>query len=149
MREPAPMSTIPRAEAETQSAAAPLAGAWPEQPLLHLAALWIQVAGTLCNLEGAHCFVYSGPGVYRHALLRRAELARPRLRVLPLFRPGREAQRHGAYAAAERLAGLNGVFDPSRLQCGSCRAVTSRGVFVCPLRVDEPSARMGGRLDQA
>jgi len=282
------MSTIPRAESEVRTRGAPVAngpgGPWPEQPLLHLDTLWIQVAGTLCNLECVHCFVPSGPGIDRHALMPREEvgrrvaeglalgvkeiyftggepfihpeilailgdtlelapttvltngtlftaravtvlrelamrapyaleirvsldgasaeahdrvrgagsfaramdglsrlaaagllpivtvtdpgddpalrerylallrgagLARPRLKMLPLFRLGREAERHGAYAAAETLAGLNGDFDPTRLQCGSCRAVTSRGVFVCPLLVDEPAARMGNRLEQA
>jgi uncharacterized Fe-S cluster-containing radical SAM superfamily protein len=286
MREPAVMSTIPRSEPEARDApAAPLGGPWPVQPLLHLDTLWIQVAGTLCNLECVHCFVPSGPGIDRHALMPRPEvrrllneglalgvreiyftggepfihpeilailgdtldlapttvltngtlfttrtvtmlrelndharyaleirvsldgataeahdrvrgagsfaramdglsrlaaagllpivtvtdpgddsdalrerylallrgagLARPRLKVLPLFRLGREAERHGGYHAAETLAGIGDAFDPTRLQCGSCRAVTSRGVFVCPLLVDEPAARMGDRLEQA
>ena len=43
----------------------------PHQPLHHLDALWIQVAGTLCNLECTHCFVSSGPGNHRHALMSR------------------------------------------------------------------------------
>ena len=260
---------------------------YPEQPLLHLDTLWIQVAGTVCNLQCTHCFVSCGPGDERHALmprdevrarvaealplgvkefyftggepfvhpgmigilgdtldhgpctvltngtlfsprtvdalarlsrearytleirvsldgatgdahdafrgagsfaramagilalagrgmlpivtvthhtdedeqafrerylgmLRDAGLARPRLKVLPLFRIGREAARTRGYQPIESLADLPpAAFDPSRLQCGSCRAVTSRGVFVCPLLVDEPGGRMGGRLDQA
>jgi uncharacterized Fe-S cluster-containing radical SAM superfamily protein len=259
----------------------------PEQPLLHLDALWIQVAGTLCNLRCSHCFVSSGPGEDRHAFLSRAQvaervaealplgvrefyftggepflhpalyeiladtvvhgpctvltngtlcttrvsdalaglsrqsryalevrvsldgatpeahdrfrgagslaramaglralsdagllpivtvtqvadgddaafrerylamlraagIARPRLKVLPMFRLGREVERSGGYAAGESLAGLPlSAFDAGRLQCGSCRAVTSRGVFVCPLLVDEPGGRMGSRLEEA
>ncbi len=265
-------------------AAAP---AFPRQPLLHLDALWLQVAGTLCNLACTHCFVSCGPGEARHALMSREEvrarvaealplgvrefyltggepflhpdlegiledtlahgpctvltngtlftaprlaalsrlaggaryaleirvsldgssaaehdairgpgsfaraaegmrrleahgllpiatftrttdedplafrercaallgaagLARPRIKLLPLFRLGREAARSRGYAEAESLAGLPpGDFDPTRLQCGTCRAVTSRGVHVCPLLVDEPGARLGERLDRA
>lgn len=261
--------------------------AFPIQPLLHLDALWIQVAGTVCNLSCTHCFDSSGPGVVRHeflsrarvaervaeglalgvrefyftggepflhpdlleilddtlahgpctvltngtlftprrvaalaaltdrapmafeirvslegataaehdrlrgagsfartldgiralatagllpivtvtrrtaeddatlrerclAMLRAAGLARPRLKTIPMFRLGREAERDRGYAADETLAGLAPeAFDPGRLQCGACRAVTSRGVFVCPLLVDEPGGRLGDRLEEA
>ncbi|NOT34150.1 MAG: radical SAM protein [Candidatus Eisenbacteria bacterium] len=260
---------------------------FPLQPLRHLDALWIQVAGTECNLSCAHCFVPSGPGIDRHALMSRAQvrervsealafgvrelyltggepfvnpelfeilgdslahlpctvltngtlftsarlaalrhlsdesryalelrmsldgasadahdrvrgagtfertisglirceahdlcpivtvtqwdeseplefrdqwvsmlrargLRRPRLKVLPLFRLGRESERSGGYAREESLAGLtDDAFDPERLQCGSSRAITSQGVFVCPLLVDEPRARLGATLAEA
>lgn len=260
---------------------------YPEQPLHHLDTLWIQVAGTLCNLRCTHCFVRSGPGEARHAflsreevrarvaealplgvrefyftggepfthpdlisiladtlahgpstvltngtlfterllralsqlaaeaapyslevrvsldgyrardhdvfrgegsfaralagiralsehgllpivtvtqntaedprsfrrhytdMLREAGVARPRLKILPMFRLGREAERTRGYLEVETLAGLPAAsFDPMRLQCSSCRAVTSQGVFVCPLLVDEPGGRMGDRLDE-
>src|SRR5437867_8518456 len=262
-------------------------GRFPLQPLAHLDALWIQVAGALCNLRCTHCFVSCGPGEERHALMSRAEvgarvaegvslgvkefyftggepfvhpemieiledtlasgpctvltngtlftrerleglrrlsdtarygleirvsldgwraedhdrfrgagsfaraltglarlaeyellpivtatqntddeadalrerylavlraagLPRPRLKLLPMFRLGREVERTGGYSPADSLADLPpGAFDPTRLQCHSCRAVTSRGVFVCPLLVDEEGARMGERIDQA
>ena len=260
---------------------------FPEQPLLHLDALWIQVAGTLCNLSCTHCFVSCGPGDDRHAMMSRADvrarvaeamplgvrefyftggepflhpelfeiladtlvhgpctvltngtvmgerraealaalargtrhalevrvsldgdtaaahdafrgpgsfdraiagivslsrhgllpivtatrtddadevrfrerylamlraagIARPRLKVLPMFQLGREASRTRGYGPADTLAGLPPESsDPRRLQCSGCRAVSSRGVFVCPLLVDEPGGRMGDRLDQA
>src|SRR5690242_15004193 len=264
------------------------ASTYPVQPLHHLDSLWIQVAGTLCNLKCTHCFVSSGPGDDHHALmpraavrehvaaglalgvkeiyftggepfvhpemeailadtlavapatvltngtlftarriavlrrlsdasrysleirvsldganaaghdalrgvgsfaralaglralaragllpivtvtrhdeaederafrerylsmLRAAGIVRPRLKVLPLFRIGREAALHRGYAREETLADLPpAAFDPQRLQCGSGRAVTSRGVFPCPLLVDEPAARMGERLADA
>jgi molybdenum cofactor biosynthesis enzyme MoaA len=259
---------------------------YPRQPLAHLDVLWIQVAGTLCNLSCEHCFVSSGPGDDHHALMTRAEVrgrvaealtlgvkefyftggepfvhpeileileetlvhgpctvlsngtlltaarvaslralsdaarfsleirvsfdgpdaashdalrgpgsfaralaglralaahglmpivtvtdhddrdperlreryvamlreagvTRPRLKVLPLFRLGRETARSRGYLEVESLAGLPAEsFDPHRLQCSSCRAVTHRGVFVCPLLVDEPLGRMGSRLDE-
>ena len=257
---------------------------FPVQPLLHLDELWIQVAGTECNLSCTHCFVSAGPGVDRHRQLSAAEvrahvgeglalgvkefyftggepfvnpemmaileetlasgpctvltngtlfttariealrvlaesaryslemrvsldgitaaahdrfrgagtfartidalcalerarllpivtlthaegvdvlafreqamaalaghgLERPRVKLLPMFQHGREAGRSRGYEASESLAGLAAeVFDPARLQCGGCRCVTSQGVFVCPLLVDEPGARMGARL---
>jgi MoaA/NifB/PqqE/SkfB family radical SAM enzyme len=76
-------------------------------------------------------------------LLRNAGVERPRIKLIPLFRLGR-ARGHGAL---DTLAGLpDDAFDPHRLQCAGCRAVTARGVFVCPLLVDEPGGRMGGRL---
>jgi len=260
---------------------------YPEQPLHHLDALWIQVAGTLCNLSCTHCFVSCGPGDLHHPLMSRVEvsarvaealalgvrefyftggepfmhpemlailedtlehgpcsvltngtlftgqrlatlqrlsdasryalelrvsldgwsaeqhdrfrgagsfdrtleglralerhgllpittvtqntdedeqvfrerylarlraagLTRPRVKVLPMFLLGREKDRSRDYAAIETLRDLPAAaFDPTRLQCGGCRAVTARGVYVCPLLVDEPDGRLGERLDQA
>jgi AdoMet-dependent heme synthase len=84
------------------------------------------------------------------AMLREGGVREPRLKVLPLFRLGREAGRSRAYRPGESLARLlTEAFDPHRLQCGSCRAVTSQGVFVCPLLVDEPGGRMGGTLAES
>lgn len=84
------------------------------------------------------------------ALLRAAGLPRPRLKVLPMFRFGREAGRTRGYTREESLLDLPAeALDPARLQCSSCRAVSARGVFVCPLLVDEEGGRMGRRLDQA
>jgi MoaA/NifB/PqqE/SkfB family radical SAM enzyme len=261
--------------------------AWPAQPLHHLDALWIQVAGTLCNLSCTHCFVSCGPGDLHHALMSREEvservreglalgvrefyftggepfmhpamldiledtlpsapctvltngtlftrgrldrlrrldegsryaleirvsldgasavehdrfrgegsfalaldgllrlqasgllpivtathstdedeisfrarylsmlrsagLQRPRLKVLPMFRLGRETARSRDYESFESLRDLPAEsFDPERLQCGHCRAVTARGVFVCPLLVDVPGGRLSDRLADA
>lgn len=263
------------------------AAPFPVQPLLHLDDLWIQIAGTECNLSCTHCFVSAGPGVDRHRLMPAAEvrahvaqglalgvkefyftggepfvhpqlmeileetlclgpctvltngtlftaariealralatsarysleirvsldgvtaaghdrfrgtgtwartiealraleramllpivtltyaegadvlefreraitalreqgLARPRLKLLPMFQHGREAVRSRGYEAVESLAGLAPeAFDPARLQCAGCRCVTSQGVFVCPLLVDEPIGRMGASLADA
>lgn len=81
------------------------------------------------------------------AMLRAEGVRTPRLKLLPMFKLGREAERSGGYAAQATLATLPPeAFDPHRLQCGSCRAVTSRGVYVCPLLVDEPGGRMADTL---
>jgi len=84
------------------------------------------------------------------AMLRAAGIDPPRLKLLPMFALGREAARAGGahgHGSLELLA--EGAFDPLRLQCGGCRAVTSQGVFVCPLLVDEPGGRMGATLEEA
>lgn len=81
------------------------------------------------------------------AVLRAEGIPTPRLKLLPMFQLGREAARSGPYPAAHTLAALpEREFDAHRLQCGSCRAVTSRGVYVCPLLVDEPGGRMADTL---
>ncbi|MEP6767992.1 MAG: radical SAM protein [Acidobacteriota bacterium] len=81
--------------------------------------------------------------------LREIGLPRPRLKVLSLFRIGAEEQRLRAYESWESLRGRGLTTDESeKLQCSSCRMVTSRGVYVCPILIDEPSARMGSTLGQ-
>jgi MoaA/NifB/PqqE/SkfB family radical SAM enzyme len=81
------------------------------------------------------------------SLLREAGVARPRLKILPPFRVGREADRSGGYRPDERLEGpFPEGYDPGLLQCTSGRMVTDRGVHVCPILIDEPAARMGGTL---
>jgi sulfatase maturation enzyme AslB (radical SAM superfamily) len=287
MQVDAPVAPAPAMSGAAPGRAPAAGGRYPFQPLLHLDALWIQVAGTVCNLRCTHCFVSCGPGDDRHAfmtrdevrghvadavrlgvkefyftggepflhpeitgiladtlasgpctvltngtlftrlrlealrrlsdaaryaleirvsldgpsaeehdrfrgagsfartvsglarlaeyellplvtathntvedpaalhqryetMLRAAGLPRPRLKLIPMFRHGREAQRSGGYAPAESLLDLPpAALDPTRLQCHACRAVTSRGVYVCPLLVDEPGGRMGDRLDAA
>jgi molybdenum cofactor biosynthesis enzyme MoaA len=74
-------------------------------------------------------------------------LSRPRLKVLSLFRIGAEERRLRPYSARETLEGRRlTVEETERLQCSSCRMVTSRGVYVCPILIEEPRARMGDRL---
>lgn len=70
---------------------------------------------------------------------------RPRLKVLSLFRIGAEEKRTRAYEAWERIEFLSEK-DAEVLQCSSCRMVTSKGVYVCPILIDEPEARMGDTL---
>ncbi len=80
-------------------------------------------------------------------LLRGLGLARPRLKVLPVFQIGAEAERGGAYQSWQRLrAGDAPEGGWDHLQCSSCRMVTDQGVWVCPILVNEPAARMGETL---
>jgi AdoMet-dependent heme synthase len=81
------------------------------------------------------------------ALLRSLGIDKPRLKVLPVFHMGAEAERGGAYESWQRLRGgevADDAFD--HLQCSSCRMVTAQGVWVCPILVNEPAGRMGERL---
>ena len=80
-------------------------------------------------------------------LIRTFGFDRPRLKVLSLFRIGAEEQRTRAYEDWERLTGLALTEDDARtLQCSSCRMATSKGVYVCPILIEEPAARMGDTL---
>ena len=82
-----------------------------------------------------------------HQFLRGLGLGRPRVKVLPLFRVGREAERGRGYKPEERLTHEHMVgFDPWLLQCSTSRMVTSRGVYVCPILIDVPAAKMGQTL---
>ncbi|HEX5134245.1 MAG TPA: radical SAM protein [Thermoanaerobaculia bacterium] len=79
--------------------------------------------------------------------MRAIGLSRPRLKVLSLFRIGAEERRLRAYESWETLRGRElAPAEAEALQCSSCRMVTSRGVYVCPILIDEPRARMGETL---
>ena len=80
-------------------------------------------------------------------LLRGLGIDKPRLKVLPVFHIGAEAERGGAYESWQRLReGEVEDGDFEHLQCSSCRMVTEQGVWVCPILVNEPQGRMGERL---
>jgi MoaA/NifB/PqqE/SkfB family radical SAM enzyme len=80
-------------------------------------------------------------------LIRSFGFARPRLKVLPLFRIGAEQRRTRAYEDWERISALT-ENDAAVLQCSGCRMVTSKGVYVCPILIEQPEARMGGTLEE-
>jgi len=82
--------------------------------------------------------------------LRDLGLSRPRLKVMPLLRLGAETTRSRAYAEWESLVGRTlSPEEAEALQCSSCRMVTSRGVYVCPILIDFPGARMAATLAEA
>lgn len=83
-------------------------------------------------------------------LMRTFGIEKPRLKVLSLFRIGAEEKRTRAYADWERLSSdMLEATEARSLQCASGRMVTSRGVYVCPILIDEKEARMGDRLADA
>lgn len=81
------------------------------------------------------------------ALLARAGITRPRLKFLPPVRLGRETRRDRSYRDSERL--VEGDLLPDEvfsLACGTGRMMTSRGLYPCPILIEEPDARLGSRL---
>ena len=81
-------------------------------------------------------------------LLRELGIDRPRLKILPVFSIGAEAERGGAYESWQRLAAGDATPEEGwdHLQCSGCRMVTDQGVWVCPILVNEPGGKMGERL---
>jgi sulfatase maturation enzyme AslB (radical SAM superfamily) len=74
-------------------------------------------------------------------------LPHPRLKVMPLLRLGAEQDRSRPYTSEETLAGVSLTEEETyALQCTSCRMVTAEGVWVCPILLDSPEARMGDTL---
>ena len=72
---------------------------------------------------------------------------KPRLKVLPLFRIGAEQTRTHGYDEWERITPeMLEQGDVGVLQCSSSRMVTSKGVFVCPILIEERDARMGSTI---
>lgn len=72
---------------------------------------------------------------------------RPRLKILPRLKIGAEEQRTEGYQPTERItADMMRNFDRDQLLCHHSRIVTSRGVFVCPILIESPDARMGSTL---
>ncbi len=80
-------------------------------------------------------------------LLRELGIAKPRLKILPVFQIGAEVERGGAYESWQRLRTGDAPADGwDHLQCSACRMVTDQGVWVCPILVNEPGGKMGETL---
>ena len=81
----------------------------------------------------------SGRDLYdrlRH-LLGEAGVAKPRIKLLPLFPVGRAANGATPPDATE----IEG-FDLGRLQCADSRTVTADGIYACPILAGLPEARL-------
>src|SRR6266850_262047 len=81
-----------------------------------------------------------GPGVFRLALAGAVRLARRNL--LPIITIVR------TWDDADEPTMLAG-FTRDLLMCSNSRLVTDRGVWVCPLLVEQPDAQLGTTLDEA
>ena len=74
----------------------------------------------------------------------------PKLKLLPQLRLGAEAERSRPYHDCERItAEMMANFDARQLLCEHSRMVTDRGVYVCPILIDSPDARLGDSLSTA
>lgn len=75
---------------------------------------------------------------------------RPRIKIIPTLRIGAEVERRRGYYDSERVtAEMLEDFEVSDLICSHSRTVTSKGVYVCPILIDSPDARMGDSLAEA
>jgi len=75
---------------------------------------------------------------------------RPRLKILPTLRIGAEVERQRGYQEVERVTrDMMKGFDESHLICNHSRIVTDRGVYVCPILIAAPDARLGATLEDA
>jgi hypothetical protein len=81
--------------------------------------------------------------------LRAAGYERPRVKILPPLRIGREIARSRGYTEHEKLTTemMNG-YDDSQLLCSNSRMATDRGVYVCPILIETASARLGHTLEE-
>jgi molybdenum cofactor biosynthesis enzyme MoaA len=80
-------------------------------------------------------------------LLREQEYDRPRLKILPTLRIGAEAGRQRGYRPEERVTPeMMEGYDAGQLVCSHSRVVTDRGVYVCPILIEAPDARLGEDL---
>src|SRR5205085_8106966 len=83
-------------------------------------------------------------------LLKSQGYKRPRLKILPTLRIGAEAERQRSYGEDERVTPeMMEGFDQGHLVCNHSRVITDRGVYVCPILIDSPDARLGTTLDEA
>jgi sulfatase maturation enzyme AslB (radical SAM superfamily) len=115
------------------------------QGVAHLAAAGLNPVLTVTEVWGENSTPEGKERFF--GLLRSAGIDRPRLKVLPVFRIGAEAERGGAYESWQRLRdgdAPEGSWD--HLQCSACRMVTDQGVWVCPILVNEAEGKMGETL---
>jgi hypothetical protein len=83
-------------------------------------------------------------------LLRAHGYERPRIKILPTLRLGAEIERQRGYRREERVTPeMMYGFDPSHLICNHSRIVTDRGVYVCPILIEAPDARLGATLAES
>lgn len=76
--------------------------------------------------------------------------ARPRIKLLPRLKIGAEARRTCGYDAEERVtAEMMRDFDETQLICSHSRVIADRGVYVCPILLDSPDARLGETLEES
>ena len=82
-------------------------------------------------------------------LLLERKVQNPRVKILPPFLIGRQALTNRPYNTEERVTEkCFENYEITNLQCSSCRMATSKGVYVCPILVDEPVGLMGNSIKE-
>ncbi len=83
-------------------------------------------------------------------LLKDCGYARPRIKILPTLRIGAEADRQRGYGETDRVTPeMMAAYDVHLLVCSHSRMVTDRGVYVCPILIEAPDARLGTTLAES
>jgi MoaA/NifB/PqqE/SkfB family radical SAM enzyme len=83
-------------------------------------------------------------------LLQREGYSRPRIKIIPTLRMGAEEDRTRGYEQEERVTEqMMEGFDTSQLVCSHARMVTNKGVYVCPILIESPEARLGSTLEES
>jgi molybdenum cofactor biosynthesis enzyme MoaA len=81
-------------------------------------------------------------------VLHRHGCHRPRLKILPRLKIGAEATRTEGYSETERItAAMMQDFNRDQLLCHHSRVITNKGVYVCPILLEAPDARLGDSLE--
>lgn len=75
---------------------------------------------------------------------------KPRLKIIPALNLGayhdnKIGSANGQIVTEKMMAG----YDQSRLLCNGSRTVTSKGVYVCPILIDYPDARLGDSIAES
>ena len=79
--------------------------------------------------------------------LRQNGVKQPQLKILPEFLLGQLAKNKRYYSKEEHVTKkCFENFDITQLQCSTSRIATGDGVYVCPILVDNPFARMGDTI---
>ncbi|NIR43560.1 MAG: radical SAM protein [Gemmatimonadetes bacterium] len=85
-----------------------------------------------------------------YASCRKVRYERPRIKILPSIHLGREVLRSRGYDDSEIVtAEMMEGHDLTTLLCSSGRVVTNRGVYVCPILIDDEGANLGDSLEAA
>lgn len=72
-----------------------------------------------------------------------------KLKYLPPILIGREEERNRGYNETELFTeSCFNNYNFQNLQCSKCRMITEKGVWVCPILVNEPGAKMGNSLEE-
>ena len=80
-------------------------------------------------------------------VLRRNGVKQPQIKIVPGFLLGQLAENERDYSQDEYVTEkCFEDFDITQLQCATSRMATGEGVYVCPILVDNPAARMGDTL---
>jgi MoaA/NifB/PqqE/SkfB family radical SAM enzyme len=79
--------------------------------------------------------------------VRKSGVMQPQIKILPGFLLGQLAENERDYSQDEYVTEkCFEDFDITQLQCATSRMATGEGVYVCPILVDNPAARMGDTL---